>query len=70
MQTFDNQRINRGGVIRSVRIGKRFTLQKYSQKFSEVNVLKKATTYRGIDPMCQQPRLTMELMVLSEMRAA
>lgn len=59
-----------GGVIRSVQIGKRFTSPKYSQKFNEANALKKQTTYRGIVPMYQQPHLTMELMVLSGMRAA
>ncbi len=69
MQTSNNQRIN-GGVIRSVQIGKRFTSPKYSQKFNEANALKKQTIYREIVPMCQQPHLTMELMVLSEMRAA
>jgi len=71
MQTSNIQSINeRGGVIRSVQIGKHFTSLKYSQKFNEANALKKQTTYRGIVPMCQQPHLTMELMVLSEIRAA
>lgn len=69
MQTSNIQSIN-GGVIHSVQIGKHFTLLKYSQKFNEANALKKQTTYRGIVPMCQQPHLTMELMVLSEIRAA
>lgn len=65
-----SNQLTRGGVIRSVQIGKHFTSLKYSQKFNEANALKKQTTYRGIVPMCQQPHLTMELMVLSEIRAA
>ena len=71
MQTTDNQRFNRGGgVNRFTLIGKHSTLQRYSLKFSVVNVLKRQTTKLEILPMYHQHHSTMGLMDSSVIIAA
>ena len=59
-----------GGVNYSVQIGKHFILQRYSLKFSVVNVLKKQITKLEIPHMYHQHHSTMVLMDSSAMRAA
>lgn len=70
MQTLDYQRNSKGGVNRSVQIGKYSFSPKYLPKSKEASALKKQTTPRAKLHMFPQLRLTTVLMALSEMKAA
>lgn len=70
MQATDTQRIFRGGVNCSALNGNLLVLQKYSQKYSVVSVLKKQTTQKAQFHMYHPQHSTMVWMDSSATKAA
>lgn len=70
MQATDTQRNFRGGVNYSALNGNILALQKYSQKYSVVSVLKKQTTQKALFHTYHPQHSTMVWMDLSATKAA